>query len=436
MNLRIILSDNQTRSDLSLSVEKIPPAELIGAVNRIRKNIVDFSDGTRYEIVVLFLTVLREISKIVEKNPAIIDAGFQSVVLTTLSQLIVYYDYHRDTRAEIKNPKPILGNQAYSLALFKDPLQERRNKAFSLEKDSQKHPEDMLRKPALTADQDALSHIFICRDPFCSLTLLNPNDAKIYSDQVMNMLNSVEKNLEISQKLTWIAFAAGHLGLTVMRLNNIFSMFSRNNNKTWPTEIEIVLIDPSYEKTIPHLKMQDQKENNVDFKTQIEIQHLKTSLKQFFQFLASRVPDTRILTVRVCTSVESLIKYHSNEICKGSTFVECDDVWEDDGSSKSYQTNGAKKNFDELLAFVSSRSKNGAYLSVFKNDRANVVTLTSGSIPFDKQKINEFKLTPQTLDYYNLLTSSTSASVMSASSSSSSASSAATPDSTIKRKPS
>jgi hypothetical protein len=404
MQIRIILSDHHSKFFQSISVEKIPVPLLQNSIQRLRTNVTNFEEGTKYEIAVVFLSMLRKIYKIAEESPEQINDQFQLTVLTALSDLLEYYRYHRETQEQLGKSTTPFHKLPYKSSLFSWPLQNRRNQALGLTKDSKTHPENLLRETALIADNDPLSNISICRDPFCGLTILDEESAKKYAEQVKKMIANVPTILRESenQKLTWIAFASGHLGLTVMRLHDVFTQF--NEMKQWPKEIEIVFIDIEYNAVIANLKnseeKKDEKSSHSVSKNQIQAELTETAIKQFCQFLATEIPTETNFTVQICDNIQSFMRHNasfdSTRMYGRSTIVECDDVWIPGGSSTFHHSDKAQADFSQLLHFVSTRSFNGEFFSVFKDDTKRQAILQYGDLkrprrntiilnmPFDK----------------------------------------------------
>jgi hypothetical protein len=382
----VLVSKGKTSTKIPLAKREDLPSEekLFKSVARIREG-VKFSKGTVYEPALYSLHMQYILAASSPKE--ISSAVFQKDVLTSLQKLITLYRYHVPTGDAVKTfaaQAAVSENRMqYKSSLFGSPEEARRLAVFELKETDTDHPSDVLKKFQQPISFDALSNIYICRDPFCSLSALDEASAGKYAASVMEILSSVESNLQKTNQLTWISFASGNLGLTLLRLHVVLNLLQESKPEAWPA-IEIVLIDPRYREAIEDIA----EANSPDYHSLSErIAHEITvgALHQFSQFIAARTPEGSKVAITVCQSSKDFMG-HNIKRGLGTCYVECDDVWEPGGSCGFHHTDSAVPDYEELRKYVGTYAVNGQYLLVSKDDNHQKAELKMGGLGRDASR--------------------------------------------------
>jgi hypothetical protein len=379
----VLVGDGKAVTRIPLPEHESLPAkkDMLKAVARIREGVL-FSKGTAHEPA-LYLLQMQYILALTS-SAEISSAVFQKDVLTSLQKLITLYRYHVPTSDAVKefatNAAVSKSKVQYSPSLFGSAEILRQMKALGLDEEGIGHPSDVLKEFQKPITFDALSNIYICRDPFCSLSALDEASSGKYSKAVMDLLSSIESNLKKTNQLTWIGFASGNLGLTLLRMHIVLNILQKRQPKDWPA-IEIVLIDPRYLEAINDIS-EGEKPNYNSLSERVAHEITVGALHQFAQFIAVRSPEGSKVTITVCQSAKSFIHHNiaRADAGLGTCYVECDDVWVPGGSCWIHHTNSAVPDYEKLRDYVGQRAVNGKYLLVAKNDNEQEARLEVGSL--------------------------------------------------------
>jgi hypothetical protein len=379
----VLVSDGSADTKIPLPKRANLPSDqkLFKALSRVRES-VNFEKGTVHEPALYAVHMLYIMAA---STPAeISSAVFQKDVLASLQKLIMLYRYHVPTSNEVKAfaKKAIVSKSQlqYNPSLFSSPEEARRLEVFGLSEANTDHPGDVLKKFLQPITFDVLSNIYICKDPFCSLSALDDASTKKYSGAVMEILSSVESNLQKTNQLTWISFASGNLGLTLLRMHVVLNMLQQKKPEDWPA-IEVVLIDPRYREAIEDIAGAE-KPDHRSISERIAHDVTVGALHQFSQFIAARTPDGSRVAITVCQSGTDFINYNikRGDSGLGTCYLECDDVWEPHGSCGFDHTDTAVPDYEELRAYVGKHAVNGKYLLIAKNDRKQEAKLVVGDL--------------------------------------------------------
>jgi hypothetical protein len=379
----VLVSDGSVETKIPLPRRANLPTDqkLFKAIARIRES-VNFSKGTIHEPALYALNMLYILAG---STPAeISSAVFQKDVLVSLQKLIVLYRYHFPVGNAVKAfATKAVGSKSqlqYNPSLFSSPEEARRLEVFGLSETRTDHPSDVLKKFLQPITFDALSNIYICRDPFCSLSALDDASTKKYSGAVMDLLASVESNLQKTNQLTWISFASANLGLTLLRMHVVLNTLQKKKPEDWPA-IEIVLIDPRYREAIDDIGGAEKPDYH-SLSERIVHEVTVGALHQFSQFIAARTPEGSSVAITVCQSGKDFMNYNikrgDSEL--GTCYVECDDVWEPGGSCGYDHTDAAVPEYNALRDYVGRHAVNGKYLLIAKNDHKQETKLIIGDI--------------------------------------------------------